>query len=118
MSILCFIEYRPMNGLSPPRQKPFFAAWGFFPSPLKPFELPVYVEPLARALAEQSLDDMEITGRAVDTKISWFNTCFVKSAHSHVHYFLVVCALHFFLLKKGRGWEHAHPPLKFSLHFF
>jgi hypothetical protein len=58
--------------MSPPRHKPFFVARGFFPSPPKPFELPVYVEPLARALAEYSLDDVKMTEGATDTSISRF----------------------------------------------
>jgi hypothetical protein len=64
--------YRFTIGMSPPRHKPFFAARGFFPSPPEPFELPVYVEPLARAFAEHSLDDVEMTEGVADTGISRF----------------------------------------------
>jgi len=59
-------------GMSPPRHKPFFAARMFFPSPPKPFELPVYVEPLARAFAENSLDDVDMTEGVPDTGVSQY----------------------------------------------
>jgi hypothetical protein len=58
--------------MSPPRYKPLFATHDFFSSPPKSFELPLYVEPLARAFAEHSLDDVEIIERVFDTSISRF----------------------------------------------
>jgi hypothetical protein len=55
--------------LSPPLHHPFYLASDFFPSPLKSFELPVYVEPLAIAFATQHIADLVSRTKHSDPRV-------------------------------------------------
>lgn len=46
-----------MKTMASPQHRPFFTRPNFLQSPPKPFDLPIYVEPIAQALASQSISD-------------------------------------------------------------
>jgi hypothetical protein len=60
---------RGLNILSPPHHRLFFLASDFFPSPEKPFELPVYVEPLTVAFAAQHIIDPKPRTKYLDPRV-------------------------------------------------
>jgi hypothetical protein len=59
--------------LSPPLYRLFYSAPDFFPSPEKPFELPMHIEPLAIAFATQYITNPVLQTKYLDPWVlSWW----------------------------------------------